>query len=105
MSTKGSPKINHIINFPKVSFLVFGLEDPYDNSWEVEFDGEAEILKNSEEINYGLERLKGRNPFADVAIEASITEQFDLIKLTPKIIRFRIYGEALKGELPTIIKF
>ena len=104
MSTKDSPKIEQILTSPNISFLVFGLKEPYDKSWEVEIDGSAEIIEKKEEINYALKKLKERNPFADVAIESGITTQFCLIKLIPKIIRFRVYGEALKGESPTILK-
>lgn len=104
MSMKGSPKIEHLLSSPNLSFIVFGLEDPYDTSWEVEIDGNAEFLKSRDEINYALEKLKGRNPFADVAIESGITGQFDLIKLSPKIVRFRLYGEILLGTPPTLLK-
>ena len=104
MSMKGSPKISQILLSSSISFIIFGLEEPYDNSWEVEIDSSAQILNQSEEINYALEKLKERNPFADVAIESSITEQFNLIKLIPKIVRFRLYGETLTGVPPTILK-
>lgn len=104
MSTKGSPKISQILESSNVSFIVFGLEDPYDNSWEVEIDGTAVLVTQLDELKYGLETLKGRNPFADVAIEAGVTGQFDLIKLTPKVVRFRLYGEGLTGVPPTVLE-
>jgi len=105
MSTKGSPKIDQILTTSNVSFIVFGLEDPYDNSWEVEIDGKAELLRETEEVNGALEKLKGRNPFADVAIESGITRQFDFIKLIPNVVRFRLYKEALEGMPPTVLEF
>ena len=105
MSTKGSPKTNQALSSPNISFIAFGLEDPYDNSWEIEIDGEAKLVKQKEEMNYALEKLKERNPFAEVAIESGITEQFDLIKIIPKVVRFRLYGEALKGISPTVLEF
>lgn len=104
MSTKDSPKIEQILTSVNVSFLVFGLEDPYDKSWEVEIDGSAEIIKKKEKINYALKKLKDSNPFADVALEAGVTAQFELIKLLPEILRFRVYGEALTGIPPTILE-
>lgn len=104
MSTKESPKISQILAFSNISLLVFGLEEPYDNSWEIEIGGKTELLKEAKEINYALERLKERNPFADVAIESGITGQFDIIKLIPKVVRFRLYGEALKGISPTVLE-
>ncbi|MFA5779335.1 MAG: pyridoxamine 5'-phosphate oxidase family protein [Elusimicrobiota bacterium] len=104
MSTKGSPKVEQILSSLNVSFIVFGLENPYDNSWEIEIDGRAELLKSPSEINTALKKLEGRNPFADVSIESGITGQFDLIKLTPKVVRFRLYGEALKGTPPTVLE-
>lgn len=105
MSVKDDPKIDQIINSNILSLLVYSLEEPYDKSWEIEINGEAKLLKTPKEIEYALEKLKDRNPFADVALEAGITSQFALIKLTPKLLRFRIYGEALKGASPTILEF
>jgi len=105
MSTRGSAKIDQIVVFPVTSFLVFGLEEPYDSSWEVEIDGKARLLERPEDIDFALKELRERNPFAEVAIESGITGQFDLIKLTPRILRFRIYGEALKGVPPTVLEF
>lgn len=104
MSMKGSPKINQILTSSATSFMAFGIEEPYDNSWEIEIDGSAHLLKQEEELTFALGRLKERNPFADVAIESGITGQFDLIKLIPRVVRFSLYGEALKGAAPTILK-
>jgi general stress protein 26 len=104
MSTKESPKISQILSSQSISFIVFGPEEPYDQSWEAELDGRAELLSEKRDVHTALEHLKGRNPFADVAIESGITRQFDLLRLIPSVVRFRIYGEALKGELPTVIE-
>lgn len=104
MSTKGSPKIDQILVSPQISFMVFGVEDPYDDSWEVEINGDAQLLEDKDEIFSALNRLKDSNPFAEVAVESGITTQFDLIKLKPGLIRFRVYGEALQGAPPTVIQ-
>ncbi len=105
LSAKGSPKTNHALASIDVSFMVFGLEDPYDKSWEVEIDGNSELLTKAVDISFALEKLKGRNPFADIAIESGISAQFDLIRINPTIVRFRVYGEILKGMPPTIVVF
>lgn len=105
MSTKGSPKIDQVQSSSKVSFIIFTIEDPYDESWEIEIDGTAELLKKKKEINFALEKLKGKNPFADVVVKSGIVGQFDFVKLTPEIIRFRVYKEALNGNPPSILHF
>jgi general stress protein 26 len=105
MSTKGSPKIEQIQYSPEVSFIIFTKEDPYDKSWEIEIDGNIELITGKKEINFALEKLRGKNPFADVALESGIVGQFDFMKLTPDIVRFRVYGEALNGNLPSILQF
>ncbi|NQV18953.1 MAG: pyridoxamine 5'-phosphate oxidase family protein [Armatimonadetes bacterium] len=105
MSTKGSPKIKQVLSSSKVSFIIFTIEDPYDESWEIEIDGTAELLKKKKEINFSMEKLKGKNPFADVALESGIIEQFDFVKLIPEIVRFRVYREALNGNPPSILYF
>ncbi len=104
MSTKESPKIDQVQSSSKVSFIILTIEDPYENSWEIEIDGLAELLSDRKEIDFALEKLKGKNPFADVVLESGIIEQFDFVKLTPDIVRFRKYGEALRGNPPTILE-
>lgn len=105
MSTKDSPKMDQIKSHSDISFLIFGLGDPYDKSWEVEVNGEAEILEKKEDVDFALSKLQGKNPFADVAIESGITAQFSFVRIKPWILRFRVYGEALKGEPPTVLEF
>jgi hypothetical protein len=104
MSTKESPKISQILSSQSISFIVFGPEQPYDQSWETELDGRAELLSEKRDVLTALEHLKGRNPFADVAIESGITRHFDLLRLIPSMVRFRVYGDALQGEPPTVIE-
>ncbi len=104
MSTKESPKIDQIQSSSKVSFIILTIEDPYENSWEIEIDGYAKLLSEKNEIDFALDRLKGKNPFADVVLESGIIEQFDFMKLVPDIVRFRKYGEALSGNPPTILE-
>ena len=105
MSVKGSPKLEQILNAAGISMLVYDLENPFDRSWEVEINGTAKPLVFQKDINVALSMLKGRNPFADVAIEAGIISQFDFVKLTPKYVRYRVYSEALDQVPPTIIRF
>lgn len=104
LSVKDSPKIKQL-DSETVSFLVSKIEDPYDNSWEIEINGKASILTDKNDEKLALERLRGRNPFADVALEANITGNFVLIKLTPKIVRYRIFSDILKGLPPKVIEF
>ena len=104
MSSKNSPKMNQILLFPEVSFIVYSLENPYDNSWEIEVEGKVSILKDEKEINAALIILKDRNPFANVTYESSIINQFNFIHLNPKIVKFSIYGKTLKGIPPYILQ-
>ncbi len=71
----------------------------------MEINGNAMILTVEEEISFALNKLKDINPFADVALESEEIDIFSFIKLTPSIIKFRIYGEGLKGEPPTVLEF
>ena len=103
MSSRESPKIDQIQLYPHISLLVFGIEDPYDRSWEIELSGKVVFLSEKKDLDYALERLKNRNPFADVAYESGITDYFVLMKLIPKMIRFSLYFEVLQGAPPTIL--
>jgi hypothetical protein len=104
MSTKESPKIDQIQSSSKVSLIILTIEDPYDKSWEIEITGLANLLSDTVEIGFALDKLKGKNPFADVVLESGILSQFEFVKLIPDIIRFRNYGEALSGNSPTILE-
>lgn len=103
MSTKDSPKVQHVISSHSISLMVSGLEDPYDTSWEVEINGAATLLESKKDIFFALNTLKGANPFADVALESGEVDIFSFIRLTPSVLMFRIYGEALAGAQPTVI--
>lgn len=103
MSSKNSPKMNQMLSSPEVSFMVYGLEDPYDNTWEIEIEGRVRIIEELKEQETVVKNLKDRNPFANVAIESNIINQFNFIHLVPKVIKYSIYGEILKGNSPVII--
>lgn len=105
MSTKGTPKICQIASQQKVSFILYGIRDPYDKSWELEINGRAEMLHDLQDIRVGLECMRKNNPFAEVALESGILDQFEIIRVKPSIIRFSVYGEVLVGERATIFKF
>ena len=104
MSTKESPKMDQIRSSSKVSLIILTIEDPYDKSWEIEISGFAQLISDKEEIDFALDNLKGKNPFADVVLESGISAQFDFVKLVPDVVRFRNYGEALNGNSPTILE-
>ena len=104
MSTKDSPKVSQILESSDISFLIFGVEEPYDDSWEMELNGHATLLTEKKDIQNALKWLHDRNPFADVAEASGVTDPFDFIKLIPKVLRFRIYKEALSGQDATVIQ-
>jgi len=105
MSTKDSPKIDQMMTTAGISFMIFCVEEPYDESWELEINGVAVLLRDKKDIYFALNKLKGTNPFADVALESDENKIFSFIKLRPSIIKYRIYGEGLKGEPPTVLEF
>lgn len=105
LSTSSSPKVEQILFSPAVSFLVFNHEIPFDASWEAEINGVTHLLEKKHRVEKALRTLSAHNPFADVALASGITSQFTLIALQPSLIRFRVYGEALKGVPPSIIQF
>jgi general stress protein 26 len=103
MSARDCPKMEQILKFPQLTLMVYGLEVPFDDSWEAEIEGTPVILTEKADIDYALERLKNRNPFADVALEAGLNSQFHLIKLVPQTVRFSIYKESLEKIPSTVI--
>ena len=106
MTLKDSPKLAHITDSSRVTMLFYNLESPFENTWEAEMNGSAEILFKLEEIKTALEELKGRNPFADVALEAGLTAgHFAFLKFKPETLRFRIYSESLHNVPPTVLEF
>ena len=106
MTLKDSPKLSQLAGAGKVSVLIYNLENPFDLSWECELNGFVSVLNLEQDQARALAELKGRNPFADVALEAGLTAgHFAFLKLSPTILRFRVYSEALNNEPPTVIEF
>ncbi len=104
MSSKNSSKMNQMLQASEVSFIVYDLEEPYDNTLEIEIEGKVTIIEELNEQEIILNNLKNRNPFANVAIESNIINHFDFFHLIPEVIKYSIYGEILKGNSPVIIK-
>lgn len=105
MSTIGSVKIKEIQSHPDVSLLVLKEDDILLNTVEVEIQGKAGIVVDADEKLNALKLLAARSPLAHLALDSDAGPAFAVIKVIPKTIVYRVYGEAATGIGATVLKF
>ena len=105
MATVGSAKISEMRANPDVSVLVTEEDPVLFNTVEVEVQGRAGILTGDDAKMAALRLLAPKCPFAQFALEAQSGESFDVVKIKPKVLIYRVYGEASTGVGATVLTF
>jgi len=105
MATVGSAKVSELRTNPDVSVLATEEGAVLFNTVEVEVQGRAEIMTDDAAKVEALRLLAPKCPFAQFALEAQSGESFDVIKIKPKVLIYRVYGEASTGVGATVLTF
>jgi nitroimidazol reductase NimA-like FMN-containing flavoprotein (pyridoxamine 5'-phosphate oxidase superfamily) len=105
MATVGSAKISEMRTNPDVSVLATEEDEVLFNTVEVEVQGRAEVLTDDAAKMSALKLLAPKCPFAQFALEAQSGESFDVVKIKPRVLIYRVYGEASTGVGATVLTF
>lgn len=103
-SMKGDPKTVQITHHPSVALLVYDRDDEIGDSREVEISGKAVIVKDRERAK-ALDLNAQRSPVVAHLVEAGNEAVLDCIKVTPEIVKLRVFREIVQGMPPTVIEF
>jgi 1,4-dihydroxy-2-naphthoate octaprenyltransferase len=104
-SMKGDPKTLQITENPTLSLLILRQGENVNESSEVEVTGKAQLLKDGSEKDEAFEALAGRSPVVGYMKETGSLDLLDCIKVVPILLKYRIFGEIVQGQPPTVLEF
>jgi 1,4-dihydroxy-2-naphthoate octaprenyltransferase len=102
---KGDPKTLQITSDPEVSILILDRTGDMEGWSETEFSGSMEIITGDKEKKKASRMLYTRSPIVKNLVDYKQDHILEWIKLTPKTLKFRIFGEIVQGMAPTIKSF
>ncbi len=104
-SMKGDPKIYQMTLNPSVSLLLNHNEDGLESTCEIEVQGRAEILDATVERKKALLMLSQKSPVVKNMLETGAGSALEVIRMVPEMIKYRVFGEILRGVGPTVLTF
>lgn len=102
---KGDPKTQEITRNSSIALMVHSSAEDINASREVEINGSASFLRHPEERKRALELTAEKSPVVKHLVAAGNQELLDCLKVKPDVVKFRIFGEIVQGQPPTVLEF
>ncbi|HRP07027.1 MAG TPA: UbiA family prenyltransferase [Gemmatimonadales bacterium] len=105
-SMKSDPKIREMSSRPEVALLLHESPTGEENtSWEMELTGRAEIVRDPAERERAMQATMNTSSIVRYLQSVGQTDLLSFIRVTPRFIKHRIFGEIVAGRPPSIIEF
>lgn len=102
---KADPKIQQILHCPSVALLVHeGMAD-VNQSRETEIIGQAILVQDEDERQTALAATAVASPVVAYLSSIGQTALLDCVKIVPETIKYRVFGEIVQGQPPTVLEF
>ncbi|HET6680128.1 MAG TPA: prenyltransferase, partial [Gemmatimonadaceae bacterium] len=105
-SMKSDPKVREMSARPEVALLLH--ESPTgeeSTSWEMEVTGRAEIVRDPEERQRAMTATIRTSSIVRYLDSVGQTDLLAFIRVTPRFMKHRIFGEIVAGRPPSILEF
>lgn len=102
---KGAPKLECVKINDQVTLLITVQGKFILDYSEIEVAGTAQVICQRSEREAALELISTKGDEPSQVINPTNFDFFDVIKVKPALIRFRVYKEMKQGIEPTILKF
>ncbi|HEU4563079.1 MAG TPA: 1,4-dihydroxy-2-naphthoate octaprenyltransferase [Gemmatimonadaceae bacterium] len=105
-SMKNDPKIREMSARPEVALLLH--ESPTGEehtSWEMEITGRAEIVRDAAERERAKEATKRTSSIVQYLDSVGQTDLLAFVRVTPRFMKHRVFGEIVAGRPPSILDF
>ena len=105
-SMKTDPKIREMTTRPEVALLMH--ESPTGEehtSWEMELTGRAEIVRSAEERERAKKATMRTSSIVSYLDSIGQTDLLAFVKVTPRFIKHRVFGEIVAGRAPSILDY
>jgi 1,4-dihydroxy-2-naphthoate polyprenyltransferase len=105
-SMKSDPKIREMSARPEVALLLH--ESPTGEehtSWEMEVTGRAEIVRDAAERERAKEATMRTSSIVRYLDSVGQTDLLAYVRVTPRFMKHRVFGEIVAGRPPSILDF
>ena len=104
-SMKGDPKVYQMTSNPSINLLLNRNHEGLESTCEIEVQGSAAIVETAVERKKALSLLSQKSPVVKNFMEAGAADAFDVIRMVPEMVKYRVFGEIVRGVGPTVITF
>ena len=105
-SMKGDPKIREMTTRPEVALLLH--ESPTGEehtSWEMEVTGRAEVVRDAAERERAKQATMRTSSIVQYLESVGQTDILAFVRVTPRFMKHRVFGEIVAGRPPSILDF
>jgi hypothetical protein len=105
-SMKTDPKIREMTTRPEVALLLH--ESPTGEeaaSWEMEVTGRAEVVRDAAERERAKQATMRTSSIVQYLEASGQTDLLAFVRVTPRFIKHRVFGEIVAGRPPSILEF
>ncbi len=105
-SMKSDPKIREVTSRPEIALLLH--ESPAgeeSSSWEMEITGRAEVVRDGAERERAKQATMRTSSIVQYLDSVGQTDLLAFIRVTPRFMKHRVFGEIVAGRPPSIIEF
>ena len=105
-SMKSDPKIREITSRPEIALLLH--ESPTgeeSTSWEMEITGRAEVVRDPAERERAKRATMRTSSIVQYLDSVGQTDLLAFVRVTPRFMKHRVFGEIVAGRPPSILEF
>jgi len=105
-SMKSDPKIREMTTRPEVALLLH--ESPTGEeatSWEMEVTGRAEVVRDAAERERAKQATMRTSSIVQYLDSVGQTDLLAFVRVTPRFMKHRVFGEIVAGRPPSILEF
>lgn len=105
-SMKTDPKIREMTTRPEVALLLH--ESPTGEehtSWEMEVTGRAEVVRDAAERERAKQATMRTSSIVQYLDSVGQTDLLAFVRITPRFMKHRVFGEIVAGRPPSILEF
>lgn len=105
-SMKNDPKVREMTTRPEVALLLH--ESPTGEehtSWEMEVTGRAEVVRDPAERERAKQATMRTSSIVQYLESAGQTDILAFVRVTPRFMKHRVFGEIVAGRPPSILDF
>ena len=105
-SMKSDPKVREVTSRPEIALLLHESPEGEESaSWEMEITGRAEIVRDAAERERAKQATMRTSSIVQYLDSAGQTDLLAFIRVTPRFMKHRVFGEIVAGRPPSIIEF